>query len=288
MNNPESLRKLLHAMSDFNTVYNLLKAAIAEYEEETDKSIDELPGYWRTYPFDKRFDELEVDHWVNVVVDRIRHSAFKVTDHEYLNTGGQCMVGVSTVWLPERKQTVYVFVNEEGYTMSIADYIRNDLDVYDYDELVIAQGDWGRITGDECYFELYRHCYNEYIKSDCRYFQYHTEVPYMLLSDELQKQVDADYLVWLESEHGRDVETDGFNVFIASDYSDMLCDTAARKDVDDFRSWHHDVPSYMHDGTSVFDKDYIIKFADKEIRIPFNADTYDAMDTFLKSVVDLW
>lgn len=144
---------------------------------------------------------------------------FKVLRHEYLNTGGHCMVSVFTVWLPDKNQTVYMMVNEEGCTMSTVDYISNEVDIDDYDHVQIKNADWGRVTGHEEYFDLYRYCLIEYTKSDCRYFGNISEIPYHLLTDDLQKQVPAGYCEWLEKVHGRDIATDGEKIIIDPDFN---------------------------------------------------------------------
>lgn len=142
---------------------------------------------------------------------------FKVLDYEYFNSGGHCMVGVFTVWLPDKNQTIYALTNEEGCTLATVDYIRNDLDIDDYDELMIESVDWGRVTGYEKYFDLYRYCLRHYTKSDCAYFGTIREIPHHLLTDDLQEFVQPEYRAWLE-EQGRDVPTDGKNIIIDEDY----------------------------------------------------------------------
>ena len=142
---------------------------------------------------------------------------FKVLHHEYLNTGGHCMVSIFTVWLPDKNQTVYVMVNEEGCTMSTVDYISNEVDIDDYDHVQIKNADWGRVTGHEEYFDLYRYCLIEYTKRDCKYFGNISEIPYHLLTDNLQEFVTPAYRKWLE-EQSRDVPTDGKNIIIDKEF----------------------------------------------------------------------
>lgn len=289
MKNAEDLRSLLHAMNGFSTYYAILKSEIEKYEQTTGKSVNDLPGFTESYPFDKSFDELEVAQWVTTTVESVRKSTFKVLNYEYLNTGGGCMVGIFEVWLPELKQVVYALTNEEGCTLARVDYIRNDLEIEDYDELMIENVDWGRITGHEQYFELYRYCLNEYVKSDSKRFGYSKELPYFLLSDELQKQCTPKYLQWLADNGYDGVETDGekikLNVYyeLENDYDDALQRTEERllKNLRDFQQWHASIGA----DEEYYNDDYTLTFAGRTIQMPFVADVWDAIDTMLESVI---
>ena len=78
--------------------------------------------------------------------------------------------------------------------------------------------DWGRVTGYERYFELYRHCLNEYTKSECRYFKTTSQLPKYLLSDELQSQITAEYAQWMDANEYDLYETDGEKIFESEYY----------------------------------------------------------------------
>lgn len=282
MKNAENVRTLLHVMNDFALAYDSLRVAIEKYERETGASVNDLPGFTECYPFDKSFDELAVDLWVSNTVDRVRQSAFKVLNYDYLNTGGNTMVGIFEVWLPERMQTVYVYVNEEGYTMSVVDYIRNVLEINDYEELMIECGDWGRITGHEAYFELYRHCLNEYTKSDCRYFKYKRQLPHYLLSDELQSQITEDYKLWMDANEYDMFETDGEKIIMSEYYEPIIGDDKIIATVKNFQRWHDSIAACEE----YYECDYTLTFADKKLILPFVADVWDAIDHMLESVIN--
>lgn len=288
MNKSESLRKLLHSMNDFASYYDFLRDAIRLYEADTGESVNDIPGFTENYPFNVSFDELTIRDWVDTTIERVSQKAFKVLKYNYLNTGGGTMVGIFEVWLPSEKRVVYAMTNEEGCTLSVVDYISNELDIDDYDEIYIDTIDWGRATGYEKYFELYRYCLNEYIKSDCRAFGYTRELPYFLLSDELQKQVDTDYLVWLESEDGSVIETDGFKIIEHPDYTAGLESAKHLQEVKDFNEWHAVVPDDYDVRESLYDKDYVLTLADHTVRIPFNADTWNAIDELLTLTIREW
>ena len=65
---------------------------------------------------------------------------------------------------------------------------------------------------------MYRYCLAHYLKDDCKYFGDTRNVPFNLLSDELQRQVTAGYLEWLEDEGYSGIDTDGYKVVVLPDY----------------------------------------------------------------------
>lgn len=282
-NKAESTRKLLHAMHDFHTTYCALRVAIEEYERETKTSVNLLDGFTESYPFDKSFDELAIGQWVADTIESVKKSAFKVLNYEYLNTGGNTMVGIFEVWLPARMKTVYAYVNEEGCSLSLVDYIRNEIELDDYDEVLIENVDWGRITGLEPYFELYRHCLNEYTKSDCKYFGYTRQIPFLLLSDELQDRVGEDYLAWCETENGGMVETDGNQIVVSPDYDTPADEWAAMvKELKRFKKWHDETAGVE----DLYDENYVLEFAGHRVELPYCADVWDAVDTMLDRAIN--
>lgn len=53
---------------------------------------------------------------------------YEVTDRIYGNTGGGCMVGTLAVRLPELDKTIWINCNDEGVTITSADYVWNEDD----------------------------------------------------------------------------------------------------------------------------------------------------------------
>ncbi len=210
---------------------------------------------------------------------------FKVLNYEYINTGGNTMVGVFTIWLPDELRTIYALTNEEGCNLSVVDYISNDLEIHDYDELIFDNCVFNFLNDTDKYFELYRYCLNEYTKSDCRYFGITRCIPYKLLSDELQASIDANYLAWLEY-HNYDVLTDGESIVTHPDFEwdDDL------KYVIGWQKWHDDLVSKagMEEVAELYNKKYRISFNGKRVYIPFNADTYSLIDDLMKAVIKEW
>lgn len=294
MKHPESLRQLLQAMNTFAAAYHDLQNKIGDYEHLNNTDINNLPGFNEYYPFDASFDELYIDRWVENVVEQTRKSAFKVLNYEYLNTGGNCMVGIFTVWIPALKQTVYVMTNEEGCSIVTADYISNDLDIEDYDEVTIDRCDFDELHPSATYFELYRYCLNEYTKSDCRYFGNTIATPYHLLSDELQSEVHAEYLRWCKENNNGCIPTDGEKIIVHPDYYSLFTDPHEDDEdlqtVKEWKAWHDKLidDSTMDDVAELYNKKYRLTFNGKRVYIPFNADTYSLIDDLMKAVIREW
>lgn len=294
MKNPESLRKLLQAMNTFAAAYHELQNKIGDYEHLNNTDINDLPGFNEYYPFDASFDELYIDRWVENVVEQTRKSAFKILNYEYMNTGGNCMVGIFTVWIPALKQTVYALTNELGCSLTTVDYISNEVDIEDYDEVTIDRCDFDELQPNATYFELYRYCLNEYTKSECRYFGNTIAIPYHLLSDELQSEVHADYLVWCEENNNRCIPTDGEKIIVHPDYDSLFTDPHEDDEelqaVKEWRAWHDKLISESNcdDVAELYNKKYRITFNGKRVYIPFNADTYSLIDELIKAVIREW
>lgn len=285
--------RLLHAMNEFRDSYHKLLKAVDIYEVDANSSINDLAGFAESYPFDKSFDELAIDTWVDDITERCEGIKYAVLDYEYLNTGGNTMVGIHEVYLPAENKTVYVYTNEEGATISHVDYIRHDIPNADYDKFLLEWVDWGRITGHEKYFELYRHCYNEYLKDDCKYFGTTRNVQYHLLNDELQSKVNVDYLVWLEANSDGLIRTNGVDIIEDPDYATQFEDELDEKlqEIKDFKQWHDNLINNRttdDELDELYDSQYTLTINGKSINLPFDADTFNNIDYVLKRVIAEW
>lgn len=147
---------------------------------------------------------------------------YKVLAHEFTNTGGNCMVNITDVWLPDENKTVYVYTNEDGCTIATADYIRHCLDVDDCNEFIMDSLYYCDLTADQIkahnYFELYRDCIFEFTKQYCKYFKCKRALPYCLLSKEMQSQITAEYRTWFEENVSEKFAIDGDKVILSSGY----------------------------------------------------------------------
>ena len=77
---------LLQAMSDFRNSYNALCLAVADYENATGTSVNDIKGFVESYPFDKSLDELAIDQWVGHTTESFSGVKFKVLNYEYIAT----------------------------------------------------------------------------------------------------------------------------------------------------------------------------------------------------------
>ena len=293
MNKVENFDKLMKAMGDFNKAHHELLMAIDEYEIATGQSVNDLQGFTESYPFDKSLDELAIHTWVHNVYNGNKKFRFDVRNYEYMNTGGNTMVGICEVWLPDENKMVYCFTNEEGCTISPVDYIRNDVEPYQLDDLQTEEYDWGRVTGYEKRFELLRYCWNSYTEDDCRYFGITRRVPYYLLSDKLQKKVHADYLVWSEAESDGLVETNGREIIEDPDFSAQFESKEDKQlqEIKDFRKWHNNLVNATttdEELDALYLEDYTLTIAGRSIKLRYDADTFNHVDDLLKRVIEQW
>lgn len=208
---------------------------------------------------------------------------FQILAYKYMNTGGNTMVGIFDVWMPSMNRVVYMLTNEEGCTMAAVDYISNELNVESYEDLQIENVDWGRITGFEKHFELYRHCFNVYNRDDCKFFGITRRVMHHLLSDELIAKVHPDYIAWTCNKSDGCIETDGDTIVVDPDYSDE-----GLQEIKSFKKYIVDVLATDEDLNEACRHDFIIVHHNKAVRIPFNADTHDSIELMLDRVIEEW
>lgn len=289
MKNVENFDKLMKAMGDLNKAHHELLMAIDDYEIATGTSVNDLQGFTESYPFDKSLDELAIHSWVHDVYNANRKFEFTVIDYEYLNTGGNTMVGIHEVWLPEECKTVYCYTNEEGCTISPVDYIRNEFDV---DPSILTENyDWGRVTGYERRFELLRRCFNDYTKDDCKYFGITRRVPAYLLSDELQSKIHVDYLVWSEAESDGLVSTNGVDIVEDPDFSARFEDAIDKElqDLKDFKEWHDNLINNRttdKELDELYESEYILTINGKSIKLRFDAENFNNINHVLKRAIE--
>lgn len=63
----ESLEKLINAMGDFKKSYNKLNEVISNNEID----INDIYSASEFYPFNRSFDELNIDIWVEETIDEL-------------------------------------------------------------------------------------------------------------------------------------------------------------------------------------------------------------------------
>lgn len=228
---------------------------------------------------------------------------FIVTDHNYLNTGGNCMVSIFAVYDSTDNVSRFVIANEEGFSWQTADTISSELQL-DSDDLikkiVIGSWNWDALNTEPSYdqhqftdeeWNLFKYCEFEFYKKDCKYFNNKVRLAINQLPNELYDKLTADYREWADRE-GVGCLTDGFDVFMDDSYEppmqqcdELLLDESRKKvlqDMKDFSQWlkelNYDIVSY---GSYI-----TICVAGDSVKIPFHADTYELLDRFLDKAIE--
>ena len=214
---------------------------------------------------------------------------FIVTDHNYINTGGNCMASVFTVYDYTNNISRFVVAGDEGFSWQTADTITGELRL-DSDELIkkIVIGSWQwdalvvhplrnqQFTDNE--FELFKYCQFEYIKKDCKHFGTKWRIAINELPTELYNKLTDDYRQWAESE-GADCLTDGYDVFMDPSYEPPVQeDCAELKELKDFKKW---MENLICEDTSderleeLYDSYITIAVAGNSIKLMFDAENYN-------------
>lgn len=122
---------------------------------------------------------------------------FKILNHRYEDTGGGCMVGFDTVWLPEEQRTIFVHTNDQGCSFYPVDNYFNDL------EEEVEPFCWinfdTTFPSEHPYGEVAKACLSNFIKND-----YQTCVSWEWLPDFVRDQITDHYKNWVME------ESDGF------------------------------------------------------------------------------
>ena len=148
---------------------------------------------------------------------------YQIMNHEYLNTGGHCMVSVFEVWLPDENRTVFVNVGEGDCTITTVNHIMNDIEIDDFDKITVAtlsyrESDEYALNND--YFELCRYCLFEYLKKNCKYMGYTQSLPFVWLPAVYQQQMTNKERQYVEEVFGDYFNTDGYTVYIFTEDDD--------------------------------------------------------------------
>ena len=141
---------------------------------------------------------------------------YKTISNEYMNTGGGCMVNITTIYELTDHKTLFVMCNEEGGTLTTADYIRGDINTDDI--LMIDTFDAGTLMPSHENFELFRNCWFEYIKADHKRYQNRARVRFDRLPIDLFDQMTDDYVQWCLTESDGCVETNGDKLYLDDNY----------------------------------------------------------------------
>lgn len=228
---------------------------------------------------------------------------FTVMDHDYINTGGNTMVSVFTVYDKTAKATRYVCCNEEGFNLMTFDTIRNEPPAdMDYDDFILESYNWDALTSDPCWdqhqfsdeeFLLYKHCQFEFYKEDCKYFGIKVELPIEWLPGELYNELGMDAIEW-HKEHGDLVKTDGCKVWPSEGYEPPPANGVVdlgdyAKEVKNFSEWFDNTVNEAI-ATNTLEKYYAkhitIVFNGRSLELAFAADEVDVIKDALHEIID--
>ena len=155
---------------------------------------------------------------------------YTITNREYQNTGGYCMVSIFTVHDRAAQATRYVVCSDDALTWQSFDIITNDLpDGLDYNDVIIETHIYDTLTCEPCWdnpvytmddekFTLFKYCEFEHYKNDYDNFGIITELTVDRLPAELYSTLDEEVITW-HKEHGATVTTNGYQVWPSKDYT---------------------------------------------------------------------
>lgn len=146
---------------------------------------------------------------------------YKVISHNYENAGGNCMISVFEVWLPDENRTLFVNVGEDYISLTTVNHVMSDVQIDDYDAATIETLSY-RVDYDQSdYFDLYRYCLFEHLKKDCRYQGHCETLPFVWLLDSYKRQISAEQREYVEENFGHYFVTDGYKVYLQTEETEL-------------------------------------------------------------------
>ena len=220
---------------------------------------------------------------------------FIVIHHEYMNTGGNTMVSIFTVYDRSAKATRYVIANELGFNWQTADTVSNCDFTLDNDEMieeiVLGSWDWNALTTEPApldhqfeddEWELFKYCQFEFLKKDCKYFGTKCRLAINELSVELFNKLPRDYIDWA-NENDAGCLTDGYDVFLDDNYSPIEDEYGKQKqEVINFQRRLEEL------AYEAVDSEIIVAVNGQYVKIPLHADSYQLLDEFINKIIKEW
>lgn len=222
---------------------------------------------------------------------------FAVINHEYYNTGGNCMVSIFTVFDKQNNATRYVLMNDEGFQLATVDVICNDemfetdeerdaavLGYWSVDDLTTEPSyDQHQFTDEE--WELYKHCQFEFYVKDCKYFNRDVKLPVNQFPQEMLDNLHKDIVAW-HIENECDLSTDGLDVYVSQQYADYRKQVLDKElqQIKDFSEWHENQAAK----SELYGEHYTISFNGRSVKLPYDADVFNAIDNLLKNTIEEW
>lgn len=208
----------------------------------------------------------------------------QVVEHDYMNTGGGCMVSVFYVVLHDEKESLYVIVNEEGGTISTTDFIRHDIAFADW--MVVESVQFENLTIDNKYFELYQMCAFKYFEKDCRRYSSNSHLPLHLFPKKMVDALPAGYIKWHQATVGSTFETNGYEIILDQSWQDDNSPIGAASEIIEYMSTEFDAWTKSDRDEAFYNKMFTIGFGDVAHKFNNNAGTYQAVLKCLKTIID--
>lgn len=220
---------------------------------------------------------------------------FTVIDHNYMNTGGNTMVSIFTVYDRADKATRYVIANELGFNWQTADTVTNPdftLDSDDMvDEIVLGCWNWEALITDPApldhqfeddEWELFKYCQFEFYKKDCKYFNTKYRLSLNELPQDLFVTLPEPYVRWAERE-GCGCLTDGFKLYMDDSYEPPVEEEReVPAEVLNFKKFIDDARYEQ------LTDDIIVAVAGRYVKLPLHADSFELLSAFIDKTIQEW
>ncbi len=228
---------------------------------------------------------------------------YYVTNHDYFNTGGGCMVSIFTVYDRSINATRFVTANDEGFNYATADTIScaEEFDFDELDKIILEAHDWDALTCEPAPWQhnfndddwaLFKYCQFEFYKKDCQRHKTKVKLPVEWLLPELYTKLAPAAIEWLHANE-QDVETDGEHVFMPDAYVSWQSEQLDKQlqAIKDFKQWFDDLvnDAFAEDAIErLYHHNIKLTFNGREVELPFEARTYEAVRDMLKDVIEDW
>ena len=142
---------------------------------------------------------------------------YKVLACRHEMTGGYCTASIFRLQDVTSGEILYLLIDDNCGALATKDFLLQEVD--DIDEVLIDTFEINTLDINHENFDLYRYCYNEFVKEDCKYFKSTKQLPYRLLSDSLREQISLEYFYWHIQNVGDCFETNGYRIIFADGYN---------------------------------------------------------------------
>ena len=227
---------------------------------------------------------------------------FTTLDHNYINTGGNCMVSIFTAYDRSAKALRYVIVNEEGINVQSMDTVGHEPpEDIDYDEIIIDCFNLEDLNSEpapldkqftEEEFALYKYCQFEFYKKYCRDFKTTIKLQLNELPNELFNELSEDFRDW-HRDNCLPVYSDGYRVF-ANDLYESAKELKYREqlqDVKDFAQWFDYLVydgAFTDEATAEYLQNATLIVGGRVLQLPLHADMHTLLAEMLAKAIDQW